>query len=327
MPGTMKSLLVTSPGSSEILDVTIPSPGAGEVLMKITAVTTCPQWDLHLRHNEPMFVGHRFHYPYTPGQPGHEATGYIEAVGPGVSGLAPGDRVSAWRDPGHTAPGCYAQFAVRKAEDVISVPDGLPDESLAPLELAMCVGTVFRMLRKMDAVRGRVVGVAGVGPAGLISARMARAEGAIEVMGFDPSPARREAAVRMGFDSCYDPGVVDTDAMPLRTARPKLQTSIDCVGAKAAAEFLMDRTGDVVALFGVQREDFTFAVRHHTLTLCGYKGHHRDSAEYALRLIAEGKLDLAPLVTHRLPLERYDQGIDLLDRQEAMKVCFLPWMT
>ena len=327
MAGTMRTLQVTGQRRFEIQDVAIPSPGPGEVLMRITAVTTCPQWDLHLRHNEPMFVGHRFHYPYTPGQPGHEATGYIEAVGPGVPELSPGDRVSAWRDPGHAAPGCYAQFVVHKAEDVIRVPDGLPDESLAPLELAMCVGTVFRLLRTMDAVRGRVVGIAGAGSAGLISAQMARAEGAIEVIGFDPSPGRREAAVRLGFDSCHDPNTVGTSAFPLRTGGSRLQTSIDCVGAKAAAEFLMDRTRDVVALFGVQREDFTFAVRHHSLTLCGYKGHHRESAEYAVRLITEGKLDLAPLVTHRLPLERYDEGIDLLERQEAVKVCFLPWAT
>jgi threonine dehydrogenase-like Zn-dependent dehydrogenase len=323
----MRTLQVTGQRRFEIQDVAIPSPGPGEVLMRITAVTTCPQWDLHLRHNEPMFVGHRFHYPYTPGQPGHEATGSIEAVGPGVPELSPGDRVSAWRDPGHAAPGCYAQFVVHKAENVIRVPDGLPDESLAPLELAMCVGTVFRLLRTMDAVRGRVVGIAGAGSAGLISAQMARAEGAIEVIGFDPSPARREAAVRLGFDSCHDPNTVGTSAFPLRTGGSRLQTSIDCVGAKAAAEFLMDRTRDVVALFGVQREDFTFAVRHHSLTLCGYKGHHRESAEYAVRLITEGKLDLAPLVTHRLPLERYDEGIDLLERQEAVKVCFLPWAT
>ena len=87
----------------------------------------------------------------------------------------------------------------------------------------------------------------------------------------------------------------------------------------------MDRTGDVLALFGVQRENFTYAVRHHSLTLCGYKGHFRESAEYAVDLIKSGKLDLAPLVTIKLPLEKYSEGIDLLENQEALKVCFLPW--
>ena len=313
----MKIMQVTAQKSFEIQEIPIPTPGPGEVLMRINAVTTCPQWDLHLRHNEPMFVGHTFTYPYTPGQPGHEATGFIEDVGPGVSDLKPGDRVSAWRDPGHTVPGCYAQFVVHNADNVIRVPTDLPDEALASIELAMCVGTVFRMLKTMDAIRGRVFGVSGLGSAGLIAAQMAKAEGAATVVGFDPSPSRREFAATLGIDAAYDPNTVSQDK--------SLQTAIDCVGSKAAAEFLMDRTGDVVALFGVQREDFTFAVRHYTLTLCGYKGHHRESAEYAVELIKQGKLDLSPLVTKKLPLEKYSEGVDLLDEQKALKICFLPW--
>jgi threonine dehydrogenase-like Zn-dependent dehydrogenase len=59
--------------------------------------------------------------------------------------------------------------------------------------------------------------------------------------------------------------------------------------------------------------------------LCGYKGHCRESAEYAVDLIRGGRLDLAPLTTHRLPLERYAEGIALLEKQQAIKICFLPW--
>ena len=230
----MKILQVTSPCEFEILDVPVPEPGPDEVLMRITAVTTCPQWDLHLRHNEPMFVGHAFHYPFTPGKPGHEAVGRIEAVGEGVAGLKAGDRVCAWRDTGEGHQGCYAQYVAIDAARVIRVPGELPDEALAPLELAMCVGACFRMLRDMDAILGRC--------------------------------------------------------------------------------------------FGVQREDYTFSPQHYRgLRLCGYKGHSRESAEYALDLIRRGKLDLAALVTHKLPLERYAEGVNLLENLQAVKVCFLPW--
>jgi threonine dehydrogenase-like Zn-dependent dehydrogenase len=79
---------------------------------------------------------------------------------------------------------------------VIRVPDGLPPEATAPVELAMCVGASFLMLKTMDAIRGRRFGVMGLGPAGLIALQMARAEGAREVVGFDLSPARREARRR-----------------------------------------------------------------------------------------------------------------------------------
>src|SRR5215467_10075341 len=106
----MKILQVSRGTDFTLLDVPTPQPGPGEVILKVEAVTTCPQWDLHLRHNEPMFVGHQFHYPYTPGQPGHEATGTIAAVGEGVTDVRVGDRVSAWRDQGPGRPGCYAQY-------------------------------------------------------------------------------------------------------------------------------------------------------------------------------------------------------------------------
>ena len=76
----MKTLQMCTPTDPVLLEVPVPEPGAGEVLMRIDAVTTCPQWDLHLRHNEPMFAGHRFIFPYAPGQPGHEATGRITAL-------------------------------------------------------------------------------------------------------------------------------------------------------------------------------------------------------------------------------------------------------
>jgi len=321
----MKILQVTAPQQFEILDLPIPTPGPGEVLMQVLAVTTCPQWDLHLRHNEPMFVGHQFRYPYTPGQPGHEAAGVIAALGSGVTGLAVGDRVSAWRDPGHQTPGCYAQYVVHQAENVIKTPAHLPIESLAPIELAMCVGTVFRMLAEMNALRGRVFGVTGLGPAGLVALQMARAEGAAAVFGFDPLPDRRALALKLGADGCFDPTADLSAEFPIRPKPPRLETAVDCVGAKSSVEFLMDRTRDAVALFGVQREDYTFAPRHYSLRLCGYKGHHRESAEYAVRLIEAGKLDLAPLVTHRLPLEKYNEGIKLLEDRQAIKVCFLPW--
>lgn len=328
----MKTIQIGPGRDVRLLDVPVPTPGPGEVVMRVQAVTTCPQWDLHLRHNEPMFVGHRFETPYTPGQPGPEATGEIEAVGEGVTALKVGDRVSAWRDAGHARPGCYAQFVCHKAEDVIRVPSDLPYESTAPVELAMCVGATFLRLKSMDLVRGRRFAVAGLGPAGLIAAQMARAEGAGAVVGFDLSPARRAYAAGLGFDAVFDPREDTSDCFPVRPPGLAaadnfgLDSAVDCVGAKASVEFLMDRVGETVALFGVQREDYTFAPRHWvSLALIGYPRHSRAAAEYAVCLIEQGKLDLARLVTHHLPLERYAEGIDLLERQEAIKVCFWPW--
>ena len=314
----MKILQVTAPREFVIREVPVPQPGAGEVLLRIQAVTTCPQWDLHLRHNEPMFVGHQFTYPYMVGQPGHEATGVIEQVGEGVTGLQAGDRVSAWRDAGHDVPGCYAQFVVHKADNVIRVPEGLPHSALASLELAMCIATVFRQLVKMDVIRGRVFGVSGLGPAGLIAIQMAKAEGAATVFGVDPLASRRERALHLGAEGCFSPG-------DMQIPQAGLETSVDCVGSNASVAALMDNTSDILALFGVQREDYIYQPRHKRLTILGYKGHLRESAEYAIDFMRQGKLNLGALVSHQMPLEQYSAGIDLLETQQAIKVLFLPW--
>ncbi len=320
----MKILIVTGPNQHEVVEAPIPQPGPGEVLLRIEAVTTCPQWDLHLRHNEPMFVGHQFHYPYTPGQPGHEATGTVEKLGEGVDDFEVGERVSAWRDCGHDLPGCYAQFVVKKVDDLIRVPASLAPHATAPVELAMCVGAAILQLRDMNAINGRKSAVMGLGPAGLIALQMLRAEGASEIIGFDLSPARRDLAVRLGADAAFN----SREELPQFPLRPhaSIECAIDCVGAKRSVEWMMDRTRETLALFGVQREDYSFAVRHYSLKLCGYPGHSRAAAAYAVGLIERGQLDLTPLTTHQLSLEEYGHGVGLLENQQAIKVCFNPWL-
>ncbi len=319
----MKILQIMSPTTFEVREEPTPTPGPGEVLMRVEAVNTCVQWDLHLRHNEPMFVGHRFVYPYTPGQPGHEATGHVEAVGPDVTDFAPGDRICAWRDQGHDVWGCYAQFVILQAANAMKVPEGLPAEAWASLELAMCVATAMVSLRDVGAIAGQCFGVTGLGPAGLIALQMARAEGAAEVLGFDPIAERREIALTLGADACFDPTTVsDAEIAPRR-----MDAGIDCHGARESVEWLMDHTARTVALFGVQREDYIYAPRHAGLWVLGYRGHFRESAEYARDLIAAGKLDMAEFSRVSLPLERYDEGIDLLDRRQALKICYRPWQS
>lgn len=326
----MKSLQVIAPGEAVVLDVPIPVPGPGQVLLRVEAVTTCPQWDLHLKHNEPMFVGASFHYPYTPGQPGHEATGTVAAVGSGVTDFEAGERVSAWKDPGHSQAGCYAQYVVLDAKNLIRVPAELPPSATAPVELAMCVGASFLMMKEMNVIRGRRFGVMGLGPAGLIAIQMAQAEGAAEVVGFDFAASRRQLALSVGATAAYDPRDDLAAIFPRRPQAPALGSGIDCVGAKASVELLMDLTADVVALFGVQREEYSFAGRHYAgpagpLRLCGYPGHSRTAAEYAVGLMERGALDLAPLTTYELPLERYSEGVSMLEQQQAIKICFRPW--
>ena len=325
MDGPMKVLQITQPGRAEWRQAPIPRPGEGEVLVKVLGVTTCPHWDLHILDDIPMFPGGRTDYPYTPGQPGHEAMGEIVELGPGVDGPSVGTRVACWRDPGHHRQGCYAQYVPMAVENVIEVPADLGPEEIAPLELAMCVQVSFNQLERLGAVRGKRIGVSGLGPAGLIAVQMANHYGASHVVGIDPLPDRRNLALQLGADLALPP---DPDVFPPGTAGPDaLDAAVDCTGIKASIEFLMDRTREAVAVFGVLREKVEYGTGHYFggLALLGYGSYTFGAASQALGLVKEGALRLSPFVTHSLPFSRYLEGIDLLRKKRAIKICFLPW--
>ena len=164
----MRVLQIVRPGEAEWTEAPVPQPGLGEVLVKVLGVTTCPHWDIHLMDGEPMFPGAELEYPLTPGQPGHEMVGDVIEIGPGVESPVVGDRVAAWRDRGtKVSQGCYAQYVAFDADCLLVVPRDLEVDAIASLELAMCVHVTFDQLAKFGGVRGKRVGVAGLGPAGL----------------------------------------------------------------------------------------------------------------------------------------------------------------
>ena len=301
-------------------------PQAGEVLLKVRAITTCPHWDLHINDGEPMFPHMQLGYPYTPGQPGHEAVGEVAALGPGVDSFALGQRVVAWRDRGLAVrQGCYAQFVPFAADGLLPVPEHVPDEKVVSLELAMCVQVSFDQLGVFGGVKNKRIGITGLGPAGLLATQMASAYGASEVVAFDPLPERRAFAQQLGLECALPPaeGAFAAD----RFADGALDLSIDCTGAKPAIQYLMDRTRTAVTIFGVLRETIEYDASHRRggLALVGYENHNLGAGQRALQLIAAGKLDLEPLATCALPFARYTEGLEMLRRKEATKIRFLPW--
>ena len=295
------------------------------MLVKVLAVTTCPHWDIHILAGEPMFPGGTLDYPYTSGQPGHEACGDLVALGEGVAGLAVGQRVCVWHDRGHDVQGCYAQYVAVDAESAIPAPAELPPESCAALELGMCASAHLMFAEKFGAVAGKRAGVFGLGPAGLVFLQLARAAGATEVVGFDPLPSRRELAGTLGADQTFDPTDSAAVELPQRGQPGCLDCTFDCAGLPAAVHQAMAMTNELVVLFAVQREPYAFGPElWGGMVLAGTRPHTREAAEYAAARLADGRLDLGALVTHTMPLAEYGRGVELLKQREAVKVAFLP---
>ncbi|QNK60327.1 zinc-binding dehydrogenase [Paenibacillus sp. PAMC21692] len=319
MSGTMRAMQFSGVQQAEIITVPIPEPSRGQVLVKVKAVATCPQWDMHIYYGKPMVDNQPpVPYPYTPGQPGHEMTGVIMRTGEGCH-LPVGQTVSAWRDQGHHRYGCYAEYVIMDEENVLPVPVDMPYAKVVSLELAMCVAASILRLKNTVGIAGKKCGVNGLGPAGLIAVQMMLAEGAAEVVGIDPNGERREMAVLLGASAAFEP---DDERVFLRGEPGSIQVSIDCAGFPQAVASLMDRTDEAIVLFAVKKADYI--LRHYTLTVIGYPGHSREAAEYAMRLIEDHKLDMSPLISRELPFERYEEAVGLLRSQAAIKICFLP---
>lgn len=322
----MKILQILEPGKSAWIDAETPSPNTCEVLVKVTGVTTCPHWDMHILGGKPMFPGMKLEYPYLLGQPGHEAVGEVAAVGEGVKQLKVGDRVAAWRDTGKPRQGFYAQYNTFHENDLLKVPKFLKDSEIASLELAMCVEVSFQQLAVLGGIKGRRIGIAGLGPAGLLGVQMARAHGAAEVVGIDPMPERRELAFELGAHLVLDP---TSDDWPASRSEGSLDDAIDMTGIPASIEYLMERTKRAVALFGVLREEVRFTSRQMFgpgLILMGYADHNRKAAETALQMIVDGDLKLSPLVSQTMPFREYEKGVELLRQKKAIKILFDPWV-
>jgi len=319
----MKILQISSPDHAGLIEMAEPVPGPGEVLVRVEAVASCPHWDMTLMDGRDMFhrPGHP-RYPIPPGQPGHEMTGVVEAVGPEVVGFEVGEPVVAWRTMGESKPGYYAEKACVPTEDLLHRPSSLSAAEAAGLEMAMCVACCFLVLPNLS---GQRVSIGGLGPAGMIAVQMARAAGAARVIGFDPIPERCAFALSLGADEALDP--TDAKVTSLR-ASPGAQVdyAIDCSGSAASVQFQMDIVGKGVALFGVQHEPYLYQPRHwySGLTVYGYPGHSLKAAQYAMQRLESGEVRLAPLNSVELPLSRFADGTALLAEHKALKVLYRP---
>jgi threonine dehydrogenase-like Zn-dependent dehydrogenase len=160
----------------------------------------------------------------------------------------------------------------------------------------------------------------------LVAVQLAKAHGARQVVGIDPVESRRVLAYRLGADEVVAPAATSWPAS--RKDERAMDVAVDCTGLPPSVAFLMDRTHEVVTLFGVVRDPLAFEGRHMWgpgVTLMGYGDHNRAAAETALGFVQSGQLDLEALVTQTLPMSAYVEGVALLREKRAIKVLFDPW--
>jgi len=187
-------------GTTHVVDVPLPRPGAGQVTIDV-AHAGINFVDILIRRGDPAH-GARF-----PVVPGTEASGTVREVGPGVVGLAPGDRVTAY-----TGLGALAEVVVADAALTAALPDGLGLDvaAAAPAALTSAVLLIDDVVR-LRAGESLLVHSAA-GGVGRAVAQLARARGARALIGTVGSPSRVDGARAAGYDPVLVRGTGGTEA-------------------------------------------------------------------------------------------------------------------
>ncbi|MGW9229700.1 alcohol dehydrogenase AdhP [Pseudorhizobium sp. NPDC055634] len=220
MSSTMRAAVVTEFGKPlTIQEVPIPEPGPGEVLVKVMACGVC-HTDLHAAEGDwPV-------RPTLPFIPGHEATGIVAKLGPGVTNLREGDAVGvAWlhdaclhceycetgwetlceqqHNTGYSCNGGFAEYVIAAAAFAAPLPRDVDFTAIAPI---LCAGvTTYKGLKETEARPGEWVVVSGVGGLGHVGLQYAKAMG-LKVVAVDVSADKLRLANELGADLAVDAG-------------------------------------------------------------------------------------------------------------------------
>jgi len=312
-------------------DVPQPRAGPGELLLQVGWCGICGT-DLEEYRDGPILVPtgapHGLTGRRAPLVIGHEFAGSVAEVGEGVSGFSVGDRVVPevvlfcgscfycrrheyalclnWAALGLQADGGLAEYVAVPAFSCVRLPDTLSDEDGAlvePTEVAV------RAVRKSELRIGERVAVVGGGAVGLLTMQVARAGGAADVYLVEPRPARRRLAESLGATATFDPVAGDWDAA-LRAACSDVGPDVvfECAGGleTADAAVRLARKGGRIVLVGIHGDRVPLSTLDIVVgekRLVGSVQHHYDEdLPAAVRLLADGRVRAAPLVTARIPL-------------------------
>ncbi len=334
LPDRMMALVKreAAPGA-ELMEVPRPSPGPGEVLVKVRVASICGT-DVHIYEWNEWAAG-RVKSPLVFG---HEFAGDVVALGPGADGLMVGDYVSAETHiicnqcyqcrtgQGHICrrcsiigvdrPGTFAEYVALPAANVWPNPPDMPPEIASIQEpFGNAVDTVFA-----GDVTGKSFLVIGCGPIGLMAVGLLRASGAHPVIASDLSEYRLDLARRMGADIVLDAGARDVVAETLaETGGEGVDAVLEMSGARVALKqaVAVARNGGRISVLGLPPGAVEFDVSPFVfkgLTLQGITGRRMFDTWYRTRaILSSGRVDLGRVITHTFPLTSFKEAFALAE--------------
>lgn len=304
------AVVIPGPGKIRLVAEALREPVAGEVRVRLEGCGVCAS------NLTPWSGPEWMAFPTEPGALGHEGWGRIDAVGPGVTRFAVGDRVAA------LSYHAYSSHDFAPQENVVPLPAALDGQPF-PGEPLGCAMNIFQ---RSDIRLGQTVAIVGIGFLGALLTQLAAKAGA-RVIAVSRRPESLEVARRMGAAETI---VMDDDwriieEVSALTDGGLCERVIEAVGMQwpldLAGELTAERGRLIVA--GYHQD----GPRQVNMQMWNWKGldvinaHERDPAVYvqgirdAVEAVADGRLDPSSLYTHRYPMEQLDQALnDTRDR-------------
>jgi L-iditol 2-dehydrogenase len=346
----VRALTFYAPGDIRLEQIDEPDVAPGQVKLRVRACSTCGT-DVKISRS-----GHPNMSP--PQVMGHEIAGEIVEVGAGVEGWAPGDRVQVIAaipdgtcedclaghqsicphqlSMGYQFPGGFAEYLIVPREVLAvgglnRIPDTLSYAEASLTEPLACVLNGQELARVGE---GDTVVVIGSGPIGCLHVRLARARGAARVILIDLNADRLAAAAALVrpdltvATDTQDPVAAVLDATGGRGADVVITAAASGRAQEQGLQMLA-RRGRLSLFGGLPKDAATITVdanlvHYRELTLVGVNGSTPEHNKRALDLIATGAVPVADLITHRLPLDRVLDAIEIVARGEAIKVTIEP---
>ena len=284
--------------------------------------------------------------PAHPAKPniiiGHEGVGVVEAVGPAVTGLRPGDRVvvaprltcgqclycrrglenqcTDYATIGTTLDGAFAPYLCAPQRALYKISHQVPRDDAVFFEPLSCV---VGALARVPHQAGDAVAIIGAGPMGLLYAQMYRLLGAGKIIVADISPYRLRFAEQIGVDAALNPTEVDLPHAVRQLTGLGADVVIDAVGNQLGMAIQLARRGGHILLFGLRPHDSPqvnqYTITRYDLTIYGSFVGLKPFVQ-TVQLLESRRLEPSCLITHRLPLVELAHGVELMRSGQAMKV-------
>ncbi len=334
----MRAIVIEQPNTVVLREVETPLPGPGEVRVRSVRAGVCrTDLDIATGALDPRWV----RYPIVPG---HEWSGVVDSVSEGVTNIEPGARVVCegniaclncprcragdthlcvrYDAVGFTRGGGYGEFVVVPARVAHPLPDHVSFDAAVLVEPG---AVVLKALERARLEPAETVGVVGVGALGAIAIRLARLRSPAAVIAYGLREEELELALALGADAVVNVAQADVEAETRRLAGGGLDVVVETAGATEAIELStrLAREGGRIVALGIAGHGHELTlpadrIALRDLSVFGSVGYTTAAWARMVAVLRERLVDLEPIVTHRFPLERFEDAFALMDERRGI---------